>query len=40
MLEEKAIVIFCYCIDQIVKGLSKNKKYGKSYKAFIKEGLS
>ena len=40
MLEEKSIVIFCYCIDQIVKGLSKNKKYGKSYKAFIKEGLS
>ena len=40
MLEEKAIVIFCYCIDQIVKGLSKNQKSGKSYKAFIKEGLS
>lgn len=40
MLEERSIVIFCYCIDQIVKGLSKNQKSGKSYKAFIKAGLS
>ena len=40
MLEERAIVIFCYCIDQIVKGLSKNQKSGKSYNAFIKAGLT
>ena len=40
MLEERAIVIFCYVIDQIVKGLSKNQKSGKSYNAFIKAGLT
>ena len=40
MLEERAIVLFCYCIDQIVKGLSKNQKSGKSYNAFIKTGLT
>ena len=40
MLNEKAIVLFCYCIDQIVKGLSKNQKSGKSYNAFIKAGLT
>ena len=40
MLEERAIVLFCYCIDQIVKGLSKNQKSGKSYNAFIKDGLT
>lgn len=40
MLEERAIVLFCYCIDQIVKGLSKNQTSGKSYKGFIKEGLT
>ena len=40
MLEERAIVIFCYCIDQIVKGLSKNQTSGKSYKGFIKAGLT
>lgn len=40
MLEERAIVLFCYCIDQIVKGLSKNQKSGKSYNAFIKAGLT
>lgn len=40
MLEEKAIVLFCYCIDQIVKGLSKNQTSGKSYKGFIKAGLT
>ena len=40
MLSEKAIVIFCYCIDQIVKGLSKNQTSGKSYKGFIKAGLT
>ena len=39
MLEERAIVLFCYVIDQIVKGLSKNQKSGKSYNAFIKAGL-
>lgn len=39
-LEERAIVLFCYVVDQIVKGLSKNQKSGKSYKAFIKAGLS
>ena len=40
MLEEKAIVLFCYVIDQIVKGLSKNQTSGKSYKGFIKAGLT
>ena len=40
MLEERAIVLFCYCIDQIVKGLSKNQTSGKSYKGFIKAGLT
>ena len=40
MLEERAIVLFCYVIDQIVKGLSKNQKSGKSYKSFIKAGLT
>ena len=40
MLEKKTIVLFCYVIDQIVKDLSKNKKSGKSYKSFIKTGLS
>lgn len=40
MLEERAIVLFCYCIDQIVKDLSKNQTSGKSYKGFIKAGLT
>ena len=40
MLEERAAALFCYCIDQIVKGLSKNQKSGKSYNAFIKAGLT
>lgn len=40
MLEERAISIFCYVIDQLVKDLSKSKKSGKSYNAFIKAGLS
>ena len=40
MLEERAIVLFCYCIDQIVKDLSKSKTSGKSYNAFIKSGLT
>lgn len=40
MLSEKSIVLFCYCIDEIVKGLSKNQKSGKSYNAFIKAGLT
>lgn len=40
MLSERAIVLFCYCIDQIVKGLSKNQTSGKSYNAFIKSGLT
>ena len=40
MLEERAIVLFCYVIDQMVKGLSKNQKSGKSYNAFIKAGLT
>ena len=40
MLEERAIVLFCFCIDQIVKGLSKNQTSGKSYKGFIKAGLT
>ena len=40
MLEERVIVLFCYCIDEIVKGLSKNQKSGKSYNAFIKAGLT
>lgn len=40
MLSERAIVIFCYCIDQIVEGLSKNQTSGKSYKGFIKAGLT
>ena len=40
MLKERAIVLFCYCIDQIVKGLSKNQTSGKSYKGFIKAGLT
>ena len=40
MLSEKATVLFCYAIDQIVKGLSKNQTSGKSYKGFIKEGLT
>ena len=40
MLSERAIVLFCFCIDQIVKGLSKNQKSGKSYNAFIKAGLT
>ena len=39
MLEERAAAIFCYVIDQLVKGLSKNQKSGKSYNAFIKAGL-
>ena len=40
MLSEKAAVLFCYVIDQIVKGLSKNQTSGKSYKGFIKAGLT
>ena len=40
MLEERAAAIFCYVIDQLVKGLSKNQKSGKSYNAFIKAGLT
>ena len=40
MLEERAAVLFCYVIDQLVKDLSKSKKSGKSYKAFIKAGLT
>ena len=40
LLSERAAAIFCYCIDQIVKGLSKNQKSGKSYKGFIKAGLT
>ena len=40
MLEERAIVLFCYVIDQLVKDLSKSKKSGKSYNAFIKAGLT
>lgn len=40
MLSEKAAVLFCYVIDQIVKGLSKNQTSGKSYNAFIKAGLT
>ena len=40
MLNERAIVLFCYVIDQIVKGLSKNQTSGKSYKGFIKAGLT
>lgn len=40
MLEERAAAIFCYVIDQIVKGLSKNQTSGKSYKGFIKAGLT
>ena len=40
MLEERTIVLFCYCIDQIVKGLSKNQTSGKSYKGFIKRNES
>ena len=40
MLSEKAAVLFCYVIDQLVKGLSKNQKSGKSYNAFIKAGLT
>ena len=40
MLEERAAVLFCYIIDQLVKDLSKSKKSGKSYNAFIKSGLT
>ena len=40
MLEERAAAIFCYIIDQLVKDLSKSKKSGKSYKGFIKAGLT
>ena len=40
MLEERAAVLFCYVIDQLVKDLSKSKKSGKSYKGFIKAGLT
>lgn len=40
MLEERAAAIFCYVIDQLVKDLSKSKKSGKSYNAFIKAGLT
>ena len=40
MLSERAAVLFCYVIDQLVKGLSKNQKSGKSYNAFIKAGLT
>ena len=40
MLEERAAALFCYVIDQLVKGLSKNQKSGKSYNAFIKAGLT
>ena len=40
MLEERAAALFCYVIDQLVKDLSKSKKSGKSYNAFIKAGLT
>ena len=40
LLSERAAVLFCYVIDQLVKDLSKSKKSGKSYNAFIKAGLT
>lgn len=40
LLNERAAAIFCYVIDQLVKDLSKSKKSGKSYNAFIKAGLT
>ena len=40
MLSDRAAALFCYVIDQIVRDLSKSKKTGKSYNAFIKAGLT
>ena len=40
MLSDRAAALSCYVIDQIVRDLSKSKKTGKSYNAFIKAGLT
>lgn len=40
MINEKEAVLFCYVIDKIVKELNKGSKKGRSYNAFLKEGLS